>query len=358
MDKYVALVTLLTPEQMARRNEDFEREKSEWMKQYFENSGQPWRNYYPRGPVEHFMFNITHLGQQFESISHHPYFKICPEALVTEAIREGLERAQSHISNMSLYQDEQHVFVQDKYVHVIWCRNRTSLDRSTLDEKEEMYLQMARSQGSTATQKWDDLDETLDLVVVCDEPRVIRVDHFISEDECDHVISVGKSLGLKRSTVSEEALESEDRTSSTCWLERDFSPILDHIVQRIADVVRIPPSKLFINVLFFFVSSESLQLVHYRSGELYKAHYDYGTDRPNQRFLTFLMYLNTPDAGGNTSFPNAAERCRDQNGYFGVKPKKGTAVFFYDLFPDGNADQSSLHFAEPPLNGSEKWMTN
>jgi len=31
--------------------------------------------------------------------------------------------------------------------------------------------------------------------------------------------------------------------------------------------------------------------------------------------------------------------------------------FFYNLFPDGNVDPSTLHYAEPPIKG-EKWMTN
>ena len=135
-------------------------------------------------------------------------------------------------------------------------------------------------------------------------------------------------------------------------MERSRSFIVDNVVRRIADIVNIDESLLYLNS-----SSESLQLVHYFGGELYKAHVDYGTDRPHNRFVTFLMYLSDVGEGGNTSFPRADEKCLDENGYFGVQPIKGSVMFFYNLFPDGNVDVTTQHYAEPPVD-SEKWMTN
>ena len=37
---------------------------------------------------------------------------------------------------------------------------------------------------------------------------------------------------------------------------------------------------------------------------------------------------------------------------------KGSARCFYDMLKDGNNDNLTLHEALPPINGSEKWMTN
>ncbi len=68
-------------------------------------------------------------------------------------------------------------------------------------------------------------------------------------------------------------------------------------------------------------SSEACQLVHYGEGQFYRAHHDYGTSRPywpNKRFLTFLMYLNSPEKGRETSFTRAKEECKDENGWFGA----------------------------------------
>ena len=74
--------------------------------------------------------------------------------------------------------------------------------------------------------------------------------------------------------------------------------------------------------------------------------------------LTVLLYLNDVAHGGNTTFLRAHAQCADADGYFGVRPTKRSAVFFYDLREDGNVDERTEHRGEPPSNGSEKWMTN
>ena len=194
---------------------------------------------------------------------------------------------------------------------------------------------------------------TFELINICAHgPVAFRIFNFLSEAEMEHIKILGQFIGLKRSTVSEEALETVDRTSQTVWLERSKSFVIDNIIRRIADVVNVPQKKLYLNQ-----SSESLQLVHYFGGELYKAHVDYGTDRPHNRYITFLMYLHHVEKGGNTSFPKADEKCQDENGYFGNPPTKGSVMFFYNLFPDGNVDPKTQHYAEPPVD-CEKWMTN
>ena len=70
--------------------------------------------------------------------------------------------------------------------------------------------------------------------------------------------------------------------------------------------------------MFCCTSSESLQLVHYGVGEEYRPHHDYGVDRPNNRYITFLMYLNDPEEGGETSFPDADQTCREKNNITGT----------------------------------------
>lgn len=72
------------------------------------------------------------------------------------------------------------------------------------------------------------------------------------------------------------------------------------------------------------------------------------------------MYLSTPEAGGETVFP-LAERRVTGKGFsdcarkgFAVRPKKGDALIFYALTPDGEQDESSLH-ASCPTTGGSKW---
>ena len=59
------------------------------------------------------------------------------------------------------------------------------------------------------------------------------------------------------------------------------------------------------------------------------------------------MYLNDVKEGGHTSFPLASKECKDDKGYFGVKPTKGSVAWFYNLEKDGNVDPNTQHYAEP-----------
>ena len=43
------------------------------------------------------------------------------------------------------------------------------------------------------------------------------------------------------------ALISLDRTSATVWIDRSDSKIIDNVVKRIADVIKIDEKKLFLN---------------------------------------------------------------------------------------------------------------
>jgi prolyl 4-hydroxylase len=73
--------------------------------------------------------------------------------------------------------------------------------------------------------------------------------------------------------------------------------------------------------------------------------------------MTVLMYLTTPDEGGETVFPNAAEKttgpewseCARKG--LAVKTYRGDAIMFYGLKPDGTVDMTSLHGSCPTTAG-------
>ena len=74
------------------------------------------------------------------------------------------------------------------------------------------------------------------------------------------------------------------------------------------------------------------------------------------------MYLTTPEEGGETVFPSASRKvsgpqwseCAREG--FAVKPKRGDALLFYSLKPNGKKDEDSLHGSCPVLKG-EKWSS-
>merc|ERR1711988_2037433 len=99
---------------------------------------------------------------------------------------------------------------------------------------------------------------------------------------------------------------------------------------------------------------EAINVLHYGVGAEYTPHFDWGADgNVNSRFISTLLYLNTPEGGGETTFPRA--RNPDGSLHVKVKANKRQALWFYDLLPDGNADEMSLHSGAPVLQG-EKWI--
>ncbi len=140
--------------------------------------------------------------------------------------------------------------------------------------------------------------------------------------------------------------EHPGRTSSNGWVERGESDVIDWIFRRIADATKIDEGHLWDSV-----GAEPMQVVHYREGEEYGSHKDYGQHTLPERFLTFLIYLNdqdSPAAGGETHFPYAKLKAHCG---------KGNVVAFYNMLEDGNVDVSSLHAALKVLKG-EKWIAN
>lgn len=204
---------------------------------------------------------------------------------------------------------------------------------------------------------YDDTPLKLDLLVAShaglNGPRVLVIPDLMSEAECDHVLRLGKQQ-VKESMVGSgtKGFKSSSRTSSTGWLDRTSSPVLNTMQQRFADVLGLDETRLHHRDL-----AEQLQVVRYEHGQQYNPHHDFGEDSSGnngQRFLTLLLYVVVPKQGGHTSFPKAF-------GGRGMRlkpPNRGGAVLFYSMLPDGNGDDLSLHGGEYVEGNEEKWICN
>uniref|UniRef100_A0A672RS00 Prolyl 4-hydroxylase subunit alpha-1 n=2 Tax=Sinocyclocheilus grahami TaxID=75366 RepID=A0A672RS00_SINGR len=135
-------------------------------------------------------------------------------------------------------------------------------------------------------------------------------------------------------------------SSLSAWLAAYEHPVVDCINQRIEDITGL-------NVK----TAEELQVANYGVGGQYEPHFDFGRkDEPDafkelgtgNRIATWLIYMSDVAAGGTTVFPEVGAT---------VKPMKGTAVFWYNLFPSGEGDYSTRHAACPVLLGN-KWVSN
>jgi prolyl 4-hydroxylase len=191
----------------------------------------------------------------------------------------------------------------------------------------------------------------MELTTISKQPRIFFIPRLMSEVEADVIIRLAKPRLHKSSVGSPDGGQteySEVRSSQTGWIHRDDSPIIDSLYRRIGDLLNIDES-----VIRKGRAAEDMQVVYYTKGGKYDEHYDWEFKGiPPSRFITLLLYLNEPIAGGETAFPKAA------NGT-GIKivPKKGSAVLFYNLLEDGNADELTMHAALPVMEG-EKWLSN
>lgn len=190
-------------------------------------------------------------------------------------------------------------------------------------------------------------DRRVHVASVLEDPCVVVVRDFLSPVECSELIDESRERLARSTTVSREtgaAELHESRTSDGCFFQRGENPLIDRIEKRIAALLHWP-----------IENGEGLQVLRYGIGGEYRPHFDYfdpelpGSSihlkRGGQRLGTFLMYLNTPDAGGHTSFPRIG---------LNVAPVAGQACFFISSTLGLN-DQRSEH-ASIPVSAGEKWV--
>lgn len=191
-------------------------------------------------------------------------------------------------------------------------------------------------------------------------PRAFLYSGFLSDTECDHLVSLAKG-SMEKSMVADndsgKSVASQARTSSGTFLAKREDEIVSAIEKRVAAWTFLPEE-----------NAESLQVLRYETGQKYDAHFDYFHDRNNlkrggQRVATVLMYLTDVKKGGETVFPNAEGshlQYKDETwsecsrSGLAVKPKKGDALLFFNLHVNATADTGSLHGSCPVIEG-EKW---
>jgi len=188
------------------------------------------------------------------------------------------------------------------------------------------------------------------------KPMVGWVPNFMTDAECDAIVAeasktMARSQVVPYKDAKDKSSLSEVRTSSQTWLSTDH-PVTKDIVKRIFELTGFPEG-----------SSEMMQVLRYEKGQKYDAHLDYfdpklyGPQTTN-RAVTVFLYLSTVEEGGFTQFPRADGKpptwdFKSCIHGLKVRPVKGTIAFFYDMKPNGEYDDYSLHGGCKPVKGTK-----
>ncbi|MDO9095536.1 MAG: 2OG-Fe(II) oxygenase [Rubrivivax sp.] len=177
-------------------------------------------------------------------------------------------------------------------------------------------------------------------------PRVIVFGGLLTDTECTGLMALAQPRLARSETVDNNTGGSEvnaARTSDGMFFERGEHKLIQTIEARIAALLAWP-----------LENGEGLQILRYRPGAEYRPHHDYfdpvhsGTprilERGGQRVGTLVMYLNTPEGGGATTFPEVGLE---------VAPVRGNAVFF--SYTRAHVSTKTLH-GGAPVTAGEKWV--
>jgi len=200
--------------------------------------------------------------------------------------------------------------------------------------------------GSVDLAQWMTIPEGTPF---CDSPRMETFEQFISTELCDWFISRAAPR-LKAATVYDPKdgsnLKTDARTNTTAAF-----PIADTDLPLMMTQARITKlTGLRVPRL------EPPVVLHYEVGEQFAPHYDFLNPQVpafakelaenGQRVATFLIYLNDDFEGGETDFPVLNRK---------FKGRKGDAILFWNLDPQGVPDERTRHAGVSPTSG-EKWL--
>jgi prolyl 4-hydroxylase len=175
--------------------------------------------------------------------------------------------------------------------------------------------------------------------------ELYSAENFVDARACAALVELIKAH-LRPSTISSQgAPEAGFRTSRTCDLDERY-PVVRDLNRRICAALNADPAY-----------AEASQGQYYEVGQEFKAHTDYFETYELQRFSsgtwgqrswTFMVYLNEPQAGGETRFVDAG---------LAFRPKLGQALIWNNLQPDGQPNPHTLHQGMPVTSGAKAIIT-
>lgn len=170
------------------------------------------------------------------------------------------------------------------------------------------------------------------------------VDGFLSESLCNEILDELEVTLWKPSTVSYRLDGGKSRhglsrrrrseTAHEEWFSPELKLILRQIEKRIARLLGLRA-----------YCHESWQALRYGRGDKFMEHFDVGHGDDGlhrERERSIVIYLNSPDRGGSTTFRELGLK---------VEARCGRLLTWKNLLPNGEIDLTMLHASAPVVRG-------
>lgn len=184
------------------------------------------------------------------------------------------------------------------------------------------------------------------MKVLSESPKIITIDNFLSPEEIEELIKIGKTDERDSTVVDGESGEVKQSTYRVCkitYLDHLKNEMVKRVMDRIGDAAKLRPKQI-----------EGLQILRYGIGGHYFPHVDpFDQRNPNlkkstamggQRVVSVIIGLQKAPKGGETDF----SRLR-----MSVALEPGQALLFWSLHPDGTINYLSEHSAMPVMEGEK-----
>ena len=180
---------------------------------------------------------------------------------------------------------------------------------------------------------------------VSDAPFMRSFRELMTVEECEYLIGLTARLLVPAEIVDRSTSlgkQSQVRTNSVATLWPAHQDLVVHALNlRLAAAAGLAVE-----------NGELTNVLMYRPGEEYRAHYDFfpgevaRVDPSGQRIRTLLVYLNGDYDGGETEFIRVGKR---------IKGAVGDGLLFHNCDDSGSPDKSTLH-AGLPVTSGQKWL--
>lgn len=191
-------------------------------------------------------------------------------------------------------------------------------------------------------------DRDISVLMNMEEPRIVLYGNVLSPEECETLIALASPKMTPSQThdrATAQLVVKDFRSSNGCFFKRAENELIERLEQRLSDLTQWPVE-----------NGEGLQILQYRQGGEYRAHFDFfppesptsqlSLTNGGQRVATLIVYLNTVEDGGETYFPKLDLK---------IKPLQGNALYFSYTNTNNELDRMTLHGGAPPTHG-EKWI--